>query len=91
MLNLKVFKSNPVVRGSVGHESCPPMFTRAAHSAGILLTIHCAMYAARRRHLKHAFSFLKQSPWHVMVSRVLVWSLFFWTSRSYGATAPRGK
>ena len=47
----------------MGHEGCPPMFTRAVHSAGILLTIRCAMYAARRRHLKHAFSFLKQSPW----------------------------
>ena len=91
----------------MGHEGCPPMFTRAVHSAGILLTIHCAMYAARRRHLKHAFSFLKQSPWRhapswpnvyaiplfpdAMASRVLVWSLFSWTSRSYGATAPKGK
>jgi hypothetical protein len=50
---------------------------------------------------------LKQSPWRhapslpnvyatplfpdAMASRVLVWSLFSWTSRSYGATAPKGK
>jgi hypothetical protein len=70
----------------VGHEGCPPMFTRAVHSADILLTIHCAMYAARRRHLKHAFSFLKQSPWCHAPSFPNVYAIYPTLPRRHGFT-----